>query len=167
MSHPGCDWAIIPDVIDGDEAANDELIERWPFGRLGVPVWHYHESLDRLVRLCEVWPRVALGSSGQWPTPGLAGWWQRTNDVMEAICRDGRPIAKLHGLRMLNPDIFTRLPLSSADSCNAGRNCGAVADRLELPADAAAEVIIRRIEANNSAARWVPVPVPEYADLFG
>ena len=25
--HPGCDWAVIPDVIDGDEAANDDLLD--------------------------------------------------------------------------------------------------------------------------------------------
>ena len=25
--HPGFDWAVIPDVIDGDEAANDTLID--------------------------------------------------------------------------------------------------------------------------------------------
>lgn len=25
--HPGFDWALIPDVIDGDEAANDALME--------------------------------------------------------------------------------------------------------------------------------------------
>jgi len=37
--HPGFDWAIIPDVIDGDEAANDALVTAWPFGMVvGVPV---------------------------------------------------------------------------------------------------------------------------------
>jgi len=26
--HPGFDWALIPDVIDGDEDANDRLLEQ-------------------------------------------------------------------------------------------------------------------------------------------
>jgi len=53
-------------VIDGDEKANDILIREWPFGIRGVPVCIYHESLGRLSGLCERWPRVALGSSGDW-----------------------------------------------------------------------------------------------------
>ena len=28
--HPGFDWALIPDVIDGDGAANDALLADWP-----------------------------------------------------------------------------------------------------------------------------------------
>src|SRR5947208_1361764 len=60
---PNCDGALIPDVIDGSEADNDALLLAWPFGRdRGIPVFHYHESLDRLKRLCAEWPRVALGS---------------------------------------------------------------------------------------------------------
>lgn len=61
--HPGFDWALIPDVIDGDEAANDQLVDQWPSHLRGVPVWHMHESLERLVRLAKHWPVVALGLS--------------------------------------------------------------------------------------------------------
>lgn len=28
--HPGFTWALIPDVIDGDEDANDGLVRQWP-----------------------------------------------------------------------------------------------------------------------------------------
>ena len=52
-------WAVIPDVIDGDDEENDALIEAWPFGYRGAPVWHMHETLDRLLRLAEAWPRFA------------------------------------------------------------------------------------------------------------
>lgn len=59
--HPGFDWAVIPDVIDGDESANDRLLGDWPFGKnTGVPVWHFHESMDRLARLAGEWPRPLL-----------------------------------------------------------------------------------------------------------
>jgi hypothetical protein len=40
--HPGFDWAIIPDVIEGDEAASDALLAQWPFAKtMGLPVWHF------------------------------------------------------------------------------------------------------------------------------
>jgi hypothetical protein len=129
--HPAFDWALIPDVIEGDEAENDAHIAWWKDNAAdiaGVPVWHFHESLDRLVTLAEAWPIVALGSSGQWPNPGTRGWWQRMAEAMDVVCDEmGRPICKLHGLRMLNPNIFTRLPLRSADSTNVARNGDRVA----------------------------------------
>jgi hypothetical protein len=128
---PSFDWAVIPDVIDGDEEDNDALIAEWPWGDsrrdrgVGVPVWHMHESIERLQRLADKWPRVAIGSSGQWATVGDARWWQRMGSAMNAVCdREGRPICKLHGLRMLNPQVFSRLPLASADSTNVGQNVG-------------------------------------------
>lgn len=163
--HPGLDWCLIPDVIEGDEAANDALLLLWPppLRGLGVPVWHMHESLDRLRRLCDGWPTVALGSSGQWPHPGTEGWWHRMGEAMAAACDpSGRPRARLHGLRMLDPAIFTALPLASADSVNATMNSGSL-DRFGqyCPATAAqrSAVIADRIEAFNSAPVWVGRPV--------
>ncbi len=155
--HPGFDWALIPDVIGGAEAENDELLAAWPVDlrEAGVPVWHMHESIDRLVTLARAWPIVALGSSGEYSTPGSAGWWVRMREALTHICDDhGRPICKLHGLRMLAPKVFTKLPLASADSTNAARNCGQL-DRfgIYVPATGAqrAAVIADRIEQHNSA----------------
>ncbi len=160
--HPGFDWALIPDVIDGNEADNDALIADWQDACLalhGVPVWHLHESVDRLILLCLHWRTVALGSSGQWAMPGTTAWWQRIEVAMNAICDDaGRPPCRLHGLRMLDPGIFERLPLSSADSTNAAVNSGA-ATRFGMYCPPTnwqrAAVIAERIEAHNSAAVWV------------
>lgn len=163
--HPGFDWALIPDVIDGDEAANDALVGEWPRHIRGVPVWHLHESIDRLVRLCTEWPTVALGSSGQWRTPGTAAWWSRMTAAMNAICDDaGRPVCRLHGLRMLDPAVFSRLPLTSADSTNAAVNSGSLSRfGMYLPPTTAqrAAVIADRIEVHNSAAVWIRQPVQE------
>lgn len=43
---PTFDFAVIPDVIDGDEKANDELLNEWPWRTakpwIGAPVWHMH-----------------------------------------------------------------------------------------------------------------------------
>lgn len=122
---PNCDWAVIPDVIDGDEAANDALLAAWPHGSFGVPVWHLHESLGRLERLVHAWPRIAIGSSGDYAIVGNQKWWMRMAEVMRVVCdAEGRPLTKLHGLRMLNPGIFSRFPFASADSTNIARNIG-------------------------------------------
>lgn len=166
--HPGFDFALIPDVIDGTEAENNELVARWPKGLEGTPVWHMHESLNRLQWLCREWRTVAIGSSGQFASVGTAGWWARMAEAMRWACDEkGRPLARLHGLRMLDPAIFTRLPLASADSTNAAVNSGSL-DRfgMYLPPTAAqrAAVIAERIESNNSAPAWVPQPVQE--DIF-
>lgn len=158
--HPGFDWALIPDVIDGDEQSNDLLLEQWPGHLPGVPVWHLNESLERLERLSREWRTVAFGSSGQWKTPGTDSWWNRIKDAMGAVCDDkGRPRCRLHGLRMLNPQIFSRLPFASADSTNAAMNGGSIARfGMYVPPTAGqrAEVIASRIESYNSAEAWIP-----------
>jgi hypothetical protein len=155
--HPAFDWAVIPDVIDGDEEQNDELLDQWPGHIDGVPVWHMHESLDRLVRLCD-WPRVALGSSGQYAEVGDEKWWRRMGEAMDAICVDGQPKAKLHGLRMLDPSVFRRLPLASADSTNAVRNANQVRRFGNYPSpniSTRMTAIAERIEFHQSAPVWV------------
>lgn len=156
--HPGFDWAIIPDVIDGDESENDSLLTEWPFAKWqGVPVWHMHESLDRLRRLAAEWPRLALGSSGQFKTPGADPWWHRMAEAMGAVCVNGKPVTKLHGLRMLDPQIFTFLPLSSADSANAAINAGSLSrfGQYKPPSAALrATVLMDRIEQHQSAPIW-------------
>ena len=130
---PSCDFAVIPDVIDGDEAANDALLSEWP--------------------------RVCLGSSGDFATVGTPAWWSRINNAMRVVCDDmGRPACKLHGLRMLNPAVFTRLPLASADSTNIGRNIG-IDKRWNGPYPPAgkaarAQVMRGRIESFNAPAAW-------------
>ena len=123
--HPACDWAVIPDVIDGTEAENDELVDDWPLGDFGVPVWHLNESRERLVRLAGRFRRVALGSAAEYDVSRPSKCLARLADVLPAICdHNGRPYVKLHGLRMLNPEIVERVPLASADSTNVARNIG-------------------------------------------
>jgi len=167
--HPGFDWAIIPDVIDGDEAANDALLADWPFGKfVGVPVWHLHEQLERLAHLAAEWPRVALGSSGQFRTPGTPSWWRRIQQAMETICDDqGRPKVKLHGLRMLRPALCKDLPLASADSAGVSRGVGTTnwggcyrhaADPVK------ARVLVDTYESQQGAAMWRGIPTQE--ELF-
>jgi len=157
---PSCDFAVIPDVIDGDEVANDALLAEWPLPRwFGAPVWHMHESLERLERLASAWPRVYIGSSGEFATIGTTAWWGQIARAMRVLCDDdGRPLCKLHGLRMLDPSIFTQLPFASADSTNIGRNVGidqAWRGTYTPPTkEARAQVMRARIESQNAPARW-------------
>lgn len=125
LRHPACDFAIIPDVIEGSEAENDALVGDWPHGHRGVPVWHLNESPDRLVRLADEWPRVALGSSGDYDVSNIKKCLARLMSVLPLISdEEGTPMVKLHGLRMLSPRIFTRIPLASADSTNVAMSIG-------------------------------------------
>ena len=161
MRHPGFDFAVVPDRIDGTEDENDELLAQWPFQRWqGCPVWHMHESLSRLRRLAKEWSRIAIGSSGAYSSPGNAQWWERMDKAMRACCDEsGRPRTRLHGLRMLNPEIFSRLPLSSADSTNVARNVQLDAKWSGSYAPSSKRVrglvLVDRIEAHNASGNWV------------
>ena len=157
--HPGCDFAVIPDVIDGDEADNNSLLELVDKNDRWVPVWHLHESLDRLIKLCNEWPRVALGSSGDYATIGDRAWWGRIADAMDEITdQNGFPITKLHGLRMLDPGLFSYIPFASADSTNVARNVGLdvrwTGPYVPTSQRIRALVIMDRIENHACAARW-------------
>ena len=124
--HPGFDFAIIPDVIEGTEAENDDRLAQWQLPRhIGAAVWHTNESPERLVRLANEYPRIAIGSSGEYDVSNVRKFMTRMSEVIPLILApDGYPICKIHGLRMLNPAIFTRLPLSSGDSTKIARNIG-------------------------------------------
>lgn len=156
---PSCDFAVVPDVIDGSEADNDALLAEWPLPRwFGAPVWHMHESFERLERMANEWPRVCIGSSGDYAVIGTPSWWSQIIKAMRVICDDeGRPITRLHGLRMLNPEIFTRLPFASADSTNIGRNIGidsAWTGSYQPPTkEMRAQLMRSRIESHNAPAR--------------
>ena len=118
-----------------------------------------HESIERLVRLCSAWPRVALGSSGSFAIVGSKPWFNRMAEAMNAICDSrGRPMAKLHGLRMLDPAVFRLFPFASADSTHIGRSVGIDSKWTGSykPPDKEwrAMVLAERIEATNASAVW-------------
>lgn len=160
LRHPAVEWCLIPDVIDGTEEQNDGLLYEWRLPReWSVPVFHLHESLERLERLVHDYPRIALGSSGAYATPGTDDWWARMAEMMRVVCdADGYPRVKLHGLRMLDSVLFSHIPLSSADSSNVARNIGIDVkwEGTYVPRSkwARALVLIDRIESHASARRW-------------
>lgn len=117
---PNVLWFFFPDVIEGDEKENDRKLEECPqeLRPFGVPVWHLHESIERLKRLCEEYSTVALGSSGDYAEPKRMTWWWRIEEAFSVIPKTTR----IHGLRMLDKDIVDVVPLTSADSSTADRN---------------------------------------------
>lgn len=158
-THPGFDFAVVPDVIEGSEGENDDLANMWPFPRhQGAVVWHINESIDRLRRLAQEWPRVCIGSSGEWDVSAPRRFLGRATQAIGAVCgADDRPICKLHGLRMLNPTIFSKLPLSSADSTNVARNIGIDSawkgTYQPKSKETRAVILTERIEAVNGAGK--------------
>lgn len=174
--YPQFDFAVIPDVIDGDEAANDALLDEWAWKEtapwVGAPVWHLHESLERLERLALTYPRVCLGSSGAYAVIGTPQWFNRMAEAMDVICdREGRPVCKIHGLRMLNTDIFRRFPFASADSTNIARNVGIDSKWLgmlpPMTKESRAQVMRERIEAYQAPTFWERQYAPIQQGLFG
>jgi hypothetical protein len=145
-------WAVIPDVIDGNAAANDALLIDWPHGEKGAPVWHLHEPIERLLDLAANWPRVCLGSSGEYATVGDARWHRRMASAMNALCGNGPPPCWIHMLRGLSL-AGSHYPFASADSVNVGRNHLGNNDgrRIRDPRRMADE-----IDGRQCPARWQP-----------
>lgn len=148
---------MVPDVIDGDEAANDALLREWPHGKKqAAPVWHMHESISRLIRLCEKWDRVCVGSSGAYAIVGDARWHGRMVEAMNALCGDGPAPVWLHMLRGMalagGP-----YPFASVDSTDVARNHNRPHNNARAMAD--------RWDAIQCPARWTRRPVQ--IDLLG
>lgn len=144
LAHPH--WAVIPDVIDGDEDQQRAGIAGWPFpSELSAPVWHLGLSLDWLLELADKWPRIALGSSGQYWQVGSPSWKKRMNEAFDALASRRRHLPWIHGMRMLGQSDGP-WPLASADSTNVARN--------HKTAGIHPEVMAARIDAKQPARRW-------------
>ena len=152
-------WAVMPDVIDGDEEAN-ELLSAWLFNydrevwSRCAPVWHLHEGLDRLKHLCASHDRVCLGSSGQFSDPASDRWRRRMDQAMNAVCGNGPAPTWLHMLRAMDQAVGGHYPFASADSTNLARNHAGSAGRPPQSLRAMAD----RIDSRQTPARWHMVP---------
>lgn len=156
-------WAVIPDVIDGTEDENDTLIDQWPFGAKGAPVWHLHEPIVRLRQLASEWPRVCLGSSGAYAAVGTPPWHRRMEEAMNELCGNGPVPVWLHmlrGMALAGSDY----PFASADSTNIARNHNG--SHKASPKDPA--VMASRLDVLQNPSRWtvrVSEPAPEDSQL--
>lgn len=143
-------WGIIPDVIEGDEAAQDELIDQWPHGERGAPVWHMHEDIDRLCRLVDDWPRVCIGSSKQYAVLLSDHWRRRMDEAWNAVMRNRRRVPHIHMLRGMQV-VRHQWPFASVDSTDIARNHNRPQNTARAMAD--------RWDAVQCRATWEMAPV--------
>lgn len=153
LGHPH--WAVIPDVINGDEAQQRELLKSWPFKiNLGCPVWHLHQSMDYLHFLVDNYPKVCFGSSGEYWNIGTEKWEQRLDTAFNSLAKNGS-MPWVHMLRGL-AQAGKRWPFASADSTNVARN---YKDRDRCPFEMANE-----IDQTQTPIFWVNRP--EQGEMF-
>jgi hypothetical protein len=128
---------VVPDVIDGDELANDDMrldfsgamLEAGVFipAERMMMVWHMHESLDRLTGLIEGgYHYIAIGSSGQYAKTGTPEWHARIReafDHVERFCADSEGAYVRPWIHMMRAQSEAhRYPFDSADSCSLAVN---------------------------------------------
>jgi hypothetical protein len=114
-------WAVIPDVITGTDEDQDALIDQWPHGDRGAPVWHMHEKIDRLIRLTDQWPRVCIGSSAQYSELLTPQWRRRMDACWNALMGHHTRVPRIHMLRGMQLVRF-EWPFASVDSTDIARN---------------------------------------------
>ena len=147
---------FIPDVIDGTEEENDDLIKDY-FKRKeskGVPIWHVNESMKRLKRLMQDFDYIAFGSAGEYAELGTKKWHARMDEAMRVVCdENGIPKVKIHMLRCLDPRIFTKYPFYSGDSTNLAQNHASY--NSSKGTNDGWKILINRIEKYNSPKRYI------------
>jgi len=173
--------AVLPDVIDGTEAQNAELVAQTMTmiePERSMPVWHMHESLDYLLYLCESFGHVAIGSSGAYAKVETPAWRERIAAAFAAIdawelAGEGAYVRpRIHMMRAQS--MAHLFPFDSSDSTNVAMNHGRyratgeghigrfakrVNDKIQASAGAAAAHQVKRplrdhIETANLQAIW-------------
>lgn len=154
LGHPH--WAIIPDVIDGAEDQQRELIAQWPFGTMGAPVWHMGLSIDYLLALADEWPRLCFGSTAQFWQVGSAAWERRADEAFNALSKRHQRLPWVHMLRGMALS-GKRWPFASVDSVNVARN---FKDQDEPP-----EYMARLLDGVQCPVRWTARATQSPLDL--
>ena len=116
-------WAVIPDEIDAPEEAQNQFVLQWPFGSRGAPVWHMNESIDRLLMLCQVAPRVCMGSTSIYARVLSDPWKRRADEAFTALAHRHSRLPWIHMLRGMQCCLPQwPWPFGSTDSTDVGRN---------------------------------------------
>lgn len=114
-------WAVIPDVINAGTQEQDALLREWPHGARGAPVWHMDEPISRLLRLCDEWPKVCIGSTDEYSVVLSAPWCRRMNKAFNEVSKHHRRLPWLHMLRGMQLS-GREWPFASVDSTDIARN---------------------------------------------
>lgn len=120
LDHPTT-WAVIPDVIDAGTQEQDALLREWPHGQKGSPVWHMDEPMYRLLRLCDEWPKVCIGSTAEYATVLSETWCRRMDEAWNEIAKRHKRLPWVHMLRGMQLS-GKHWPFASVDSTDVARN---------------------------------------------
>ena len=153
LGHPH--WAVVPDVIGGDENAQREAAKGWPHRKeLSAPVWHMGLSINWLLELADQWPRICFGSSHHFWQVGSEAWARQADLAFNEMTKRGLApwVHMLRGLSLAG-DIW---PFASADSCNVALNFKG--DSRTDKAAVCPERMARNIDARQCPVRWAIKP---------
>lgn len=156
LDHPH--WAVMPDKIGGTQEEQAVMRASWPRNlfcgyELCAPVFHLHFPLEALHALCLGFPRVCLGSSGEFWIVGSESWRHRMDRIFNYLAQKFVRLPYLHGLRMMGQ--ANEWPMASADSTNVAQNHHLYRS---------AEELAHKLDGNNIRYRWKQRP--EQSALF-
>jgi len=148
LVHPH--WAVVPDAIGGTVEDQHYFLARLPrdlsrFCEFGA-VWHLNLPFSHLLHLCNAFPKVCIGSSGEYWNIGSPKWCGRMDETFNLLARHFGKIPYIHGMRMLGQNTG-RWPLASADSTNVAQNYKRDTGCAECKASP--------IDARQPAQKWV------------
>ena len=107
----------MPDAPGAPSQLNDALLKEWPFGAKGAPLWHMDAPVERLLRLCEKYPRVCLG----WTGPGKSIDRPDYHERMEAVDKAfGNRWPVIHMMRGIA--VAQMYPFASVDGTTLAQN---------------------------------------------
>jgi hypothetical protein len=110
-------WAVVPDMPGAPSQLNDALMDQWPFGQKGAPLWHMDGPIERLLRLCEKWDRVCLGWTGAGKHLDRPEYHARMEEVDKALGNRWPVIHMMRGLK-----VAWDYPFTSADGTTLAQN---------------------------------------------
>lgn len=142
-------WAVIPDEIDAGTQEQDGLIREWPHGQRGAPVWHMDEPVHRLLRLCDEWPKVCVGSTEEYAVVLSPAWQRRMDEAFNELAQRHKRLPWLHMLRGMQLS-GRHWPFASVDSTDVGRNHNRPQNTPRAMAD--------RWDAMQCPVKWKPRP---------
>lgn len=149
-------WAVVPDAIGGTVEDQHTLLSQWPREEFGykncAAVWHLDKPFAHLHYLIQAYPKVCLGSSGEYWEVGSDRWAHRMDETFNEIERVHKRMPWIHGMRMLGQH-SERWPLASADSTNVAQNF--------KRNSGCAECMAAPIDSRQPAAKWQLVPLQQ------
>ena len=166
--------AVIPDVIGGTLQQNAELVEEYCCivdPDRAMPIWHTNEPISYLLRLCEDFNYVGIGSAPAFEgdpsaTPGSKAWHARMTEVFAAIDAwelDSEGAYIRPRIHLMRAQSCAHLyPVDSSDSTNVAVNHNRQLDKSGETLVAFASRIDSKIQASAGAEAEHQIKRPKF-----